>query len=284
MRPLRPLLTIVAVLTFAACGGGDDDEGGGASTDRSPGSTGAIDDPGDDDFPFPSIEPSGITDEMAKIRIANISGVVFDVYGSDTANGDPVLVAEDIADGVVSDYLDVQINPFSGEGELVLFPAGEVPDPADASWRTSRLDGSHTYITVNEVDGPDDRISLVIQQTDDGSQLQWQTLDEDDAATDDGDNVSVFVSYNLFDGLGTVVPAFGVEGEECASTGSTSITQPWPFSAGSTVALVDIQSTSSCVDGESLASMEIEGDAGASTLLVVYVEDGNFEILQAPIG
>lgn len=218
----------------------------------------------------------------AQVRIVNlVEGMTFDVWGAD-ADFSPVMVAQDLAFETVSDYFDAPLNEFTMDPQIVLLPAGEVPEDV-ATWQVDNSSGpDRAFVIVSELDAADEHATLIVSLDAFTSQLQYEQLDETELMLGDTSQANLHISYKLFELGGSVVPAFAVVGEPCLFSGSTGVAQPWSVAPGTfDVGIYDIQTVSECTT--QLASISITASAGEQVLVAMYHVADDARLLTAPI-
>jgi hypothetical protein len=278
MKRSRSFLAFAAAAFLFAC---SDDEGTGGSGGSGPGSGGGSPGSGGTTGTGGAGAGGGELGPTAQIRIVNlVEGLTFDAWGADV-NNSPVRIAEGLAFESISGYIDAPLYEVTMSPELVLMPAGEVPEDT-SFWMVDNSTGpDRAYVKINELDAANERATIIVRLDDFTDQIQWEQLDETELMLGEPASANLHISYEL-NLEGTVVPAFSVAGEPCLFTGTTGVAQAWPVTAGTfDVGVYDTQTVAECTT--ELATTSITAAAADQVLVAVYNVDADVRFLTAPI-
>lgn len=222
----------------------------------------------------------------AKVRVVDlVPGVTFDAWGRGP-DSKPMRIARGLEYETISDYIDVPLNMLTLTPVFNLWRAGDMP-PSDALF-SSLLDDSYERVRIEvlELDGPDQRATIILEPTEpkDATQLEYETLDETEAERGSASQLNLHVSYHLFDIGGGVVPSTAVAGKPCLFEGSTSVAEVFSVPPGAfDLAVYDRQTGVGCSETDPLGMIHLEGEAGDNLLVVEYLDGEDVKLLSAPI-
>lgn len=222
----------------------------------------------------------------ASVRVVNlVPDVSFDAFGPNLESK-PVLAAEGLTYGAISDYFEVQVNSISMAPIFVLWKSGDMPTPEQTFSMLQDNTHDRIRIDVRELDAPGQRATIIVAPTDETptATLEYRTLDETDL--DRGSATEAYLRFTtyLVPFPGGVVPGVAISGETCLFTGSSALgvahsVPPGAFDLG----VYDLQAVSDCTDTSAIATFPLDVAAGETELVVMYLEGSDVKIVSAPV-
>jgi hypothetical protein len=277
-------VAIWVVLVLACSFGCGDDDGADANGDSGAGGSG-----GASGSSAGGSGGAANSDELgptASVRVVNlVPDVTFDAFGSNV-DSMPVLAAEGLTYGTISEYFDVRVNPISMAPIFVLRKTGDAPDPEQTFSMLQDATHERLWIDVGELDAPGQRATLIVSArgSTPESTLQFRTLDETDLDRGSATAANLRFTTYLEDFPGGVVPGVGLPGESCLFVGSSALGVGHEVPAGSfELQVYDLQAVSDCPDTSAIASFPLDVEAGATELVVLYLDGGEVKWISAPV-
>jgi hypothetical protein len=204
----------------------------------------------------------------AHVRIASIvpDPNSFDAFGED-ASYKPIPAAQNIRYGTVSDYFNVGVNPLTDAPSFVILPNGEMPNRNNPSWLNIGPAPDRARIDVTDITA-NQYASLILAPTSDGTNLEYETLDESALQPGAAGKAHLHVAWRLFDLGGSFVPTLAVVGQPCLTTDSVAVSDALSVAPGSfELGIYDRQNVSDCT--ELMGSVPITAAANDDVLVVV---------------
>ncbi|MFT3927123.1 MAG: hypothetical protein QM778_31545 [Myxococcales bacterium] len=268
----------LSLVTVLALGCGDSDA---PSAADDAGSGGDGDGDGDVNVVVDLDGGSATLGPTAEVRVANtVQGVSFDAWVRDQDDR-AVRVAESLTFGSISEYFEVPLNAFSHHPEFVLLPSGQLP--TGGNW--SVVSGpDRAAVTVGELDGAQQRASLIVSLDNDTNQVAYATLDESRLMEGDPKLANLHIYYGLFDIDGGIVADLGIVGSGCFHAGSTNVADVFSVTPGSfAFGVCDSQLTAGCPSTTLLSAVTLTMGPGENQLVVTYLENTYVRLMAAHI-